>query len=155
MFITFGIICIALAALAVALAYSSQPIVAAVAGVIFGIGGIFLLINGLNRALYSTKIVLKVFDDRVEFISRGKLYNKKWRTASFDEIAEFRVTRNGYYKKIGKKVKIVNKKSGDIWFMIGKTHYCWVDVEDCMDAAACIIKNLTPSQINSRSELKK
>jgi len=154
-FIAFGIICVALAAIAVALAYSSQPAVAAVAGIVFGVGGALLFIDGLNLALYSRKIVLKVFDDRVEFLSRGKIFNGEWRSALFGEIKDFRVARNGYYDKLGKKVKTVNKKSGSVWFTAGENGYCWVDVEDCFSAGSCIMEKLAPEQIDSQSELKK
>ncbi len=154
-FLAFGIICVALAVLAVVLAYSSQPVVAAVAGIMFGVGGIALFINGLNCALYSRKIVLKVFDDRIEFLCRGKLFDRKRRTAFFVEIKRFGVTRDGYYDKLGPKVKIINKKSGNIWFVTDDTGYCSVDVEDCFQAGSCIIKKLNPSQIDGKSELKK
>ena len=123
-------------------------------GVFMGAGSIGIFIVGLSNAIYSHKIVIKVYSDKIEFLNAGKLFNTRWQTVTFSRIKQFRVSRNGYiiYKK---KPRYVNLKSGDIHFLFCEKDYCWVGVEDCIAVGKEIIAHLDGSQISTDSELKK
>lgn len=152
--IIFGIILLAITICCLFLLIDAARILEAVIiSVLFGIGSIGIFIVGLSNAIYSQKVVLKIYSDKIEFLNAGKLFNNKWITVTFSQIKEFRVTKNGYivYKK---KPKYVNLKSGHIHFIFDGG-YCWVDLKDCLTAGKVIITNLDDSQISKDSELQK
>lgn len=152
--IVFGIILLAVTICCLILLIDAARILEAVIiSVVFGIGSTGIFIVGLSNAIYSRKIVLKIYNDKIEFLNAGKLFNTKWITVTFSQIKEFRVTKNGYivYKK---KPKYVNLQSGDIHFIFDGG-YCWVEVRDCFAAGKEIIANLDGNQISKDSELKK
>lgn len=153
--IVFGLLIFAVTILCLFLLDMTSKIPEAIfIGVFMGAGSIGIFIVGLSNAIYSHKIVIKVYSDKIEFINAGKLFNTRWKTVMFSQIKQFRVSRNGYiiYKK---KPKYVNLKSGDIHFLFGEKDYFWVDVEDCFAVGKEIIAHLDDSQISTDSELKK
>ncbi len=153
--IIFGLLVFAVTVLCLfLLTMASRVLEAIFVGVFMGVGSIGIFIVGLSNAIYSHKIVIKVYNDKIEFLNAGKLFNTRWKTVTFSQIKQFRVTRNGYilYKK---KPKYVNLKSGDIHFLFNEKDYCLVDVEDCITVGKEIIAYLDSSQISTDSELKK
>lgn len=136
--IIFGIILLAITICCLFLLIDAARILEAVIiSVLFGIGSIGIFIVGLSNAIYSQKVVLKIYSDKIEFLNAGKLFNNKWITVTFSQIKEFR-----------------NLNSGHIHFIFDGG-YCWVDLKDCLTAGKAIITNLDDSQISKDSELKK
>lgn len=150
--LVFGAILLVVSICSLILVIINKRILESIFIAIFGIGSIVFFIIGLSHVIYSRKIVLKVYDDKIEFLNAGKLFNTKWVTIDFSSIKEFKVTRNGYivYKK---KPKYVNLKSGDIEFLFDGG-YCWVELKDCFAAGREIISKLDDDQISKGNELK-
>ena len=121
--IVFGLAIFAVTVLCLfLLAMNSRIPEAIFIGVFMGTGSVGIFIVGLSNAIYAHKIVIKVYNDKIEFLNAGKLFNASWKTVMYSQIKQFSVSRNGYVK-YKKKPKYVNLKSGNIHFLFGEKEY--------------------------------
>lgn len=121
-------------------------LIAILVGAFFGGASITVILLGISRMIYShEKIVLRVYDNCIEFISRNKFFNKTWQIAKYSDIVGFSVLKFEHNEAIG---KLNEKEAGTIEFKLSKEgKSILIDVEHCLEASELIKLHLEPKQI--------
>lgn len=130
-------------------------IFAVITGVFLGGYCIVIILSGVSRVRYTKRPVLRIYEDRIEFIERSLFFKNEWHMLDYADIRNFSVAKITTQDK--KDNYMFDTTPGTLEFVSRKNKKAEIqlDIEECYEAARLIIKHLTEKQIDKKSEVKK